>query len=332
MNGKTPEFTNNAIDLAQPRLGAEVIYATDDFFAPKERLIKPEAPIFIAGKYDDNGKWMDGWESRRKRERGFDYCIVKLCTGTIHGVDIDTIHFTGNYAPTASIEACHVETTPDENSQWHEILPSVTLQGNNHNYFSIENGQTWTHVRLNIFPDGGVARLRVYGDVYRDWEQHDPDEIVDLAAMINGGRAIICSDMHFGHMNNLIAPGRGVNMGDGWETRRRREPGYDWAIIKLARPGTIEEIEVDTSYFKGNYPYACSLSGAFIDGGTEQTLASQSLYWEEILPETKLKADKQQRFNVADAKKRPVSHVRFDIIPDGGVSRLRLYGRIQLDT
>lgn len=329
MTNNTPVYAMNSIDLAQPRLGAEVLFATDDFFAPKDRMLKPEEPIFIDGKYDDNGKWMDGWESRRKREQGFDHCIVKLCPGQIHGVNIDTSHFTGNYAPAASIEACHSATAPNENTQWQEILPSVSLSGNSHNFFEVESNDVWTHLRLNIYPDGGVARLRVYGDVYRDWQQHDANEVIDLAAMINGGRAITCSDMHYGHINNLLAPGRGINMGDGWETRRRREPGYDWVIVKLARPGFIEEIEIDTNHFKGNFPHEGSLSGALVDGGTEDTLASQSLYWEEILTKTKLEADKQHRFNVSDTSKKPVTHVRLNIIPDGGVSRLRLFGRIQ---
>jgi allantoicase len=242
-----PDFTDRYVDLAQPRLGAKVLEASDDFFAPKERLIDPAEPVFIPGKYDDHGKWMDGWESRRKRVPGHDYCILRLCAGTIHGVDIDTRHFTGNYPPHASIDICHIEGRPDEHTRWRPLIPKTALQGDSHHYLEIQDRGVWTHARLNIYPDGGVARLRVYGVAHHDWNRHSPGEWVDLAAMKHGGRALDCNDMHFGHMSNLIAPGQGIDMGDGWETRRRREPGNDWVILKLGRPGTIRRVEVDTS-------------------------------------------------------------------------------------
>ena len=321
-----PDFTHRFIDLAQPRLGAEVIEATDDFFAPKERLISPELPVFMPDKFDDHGKWMDGWESRRKRVAGHDHCIIRLCAGTIHGVDIDTSHFTGNYAPQASIEVCRSHSDPDENTQWHELISKTDLQGDSHHYLPVQNQGIWTHARLNIYPDGGVARLRVYGVAHCDWSVCSSDEQVDLASMVRGGRALGCNDMHFGHMSNLIAPGHGLNMGDGWETRRRREPGNDWVILKLGHPGQIHRVEVDTAFFKGNYPSKCSLHGLHAPGASDEQIKADSSDWVEILPPVELGPDCLRLFEKEIIDVGTVSHVRFDIYPDGGVSRLRLFG------
>ena len=271
MPGK-PDFTDRFIDLAQPRLGAKVIFATDDFFAAKERLIKPEAPQFIEDKYDEQGKWMDGWESRRKRTAGHDHCVIRLCPGTIHGLDIDTRFFTGNYPPNASLEVCNCSGDPAADTPWHELLPMTALQGNSHHYIVINDPGVWTHARLHIYPDGGIARLRVYGVAHYDWSGDTSDDWPDLAAMIRGGRALACNDMHYGHMSNLIAPGRGLNMGDGWETRRRREPGNDWVILKLGHAGRIRRVEVDTAFFKGNYPSHCSLHGALFEETSDEDI------------------------------------------------------------
>lgn len=317
---------SHLVDLAQPRLGAEVLYATDDFFADKSRMIQPENPVFIEGKYDTNGKWMDGWESRRRRGGGHDHAIVKICRGRIDVVDLDTRHFTGNYAPAASIEAGRTENEPDGTTEWEEILSPVSLQGNSHNLFKISSNEHWTHLRLNIYPDGGIARFRVYGEVSWPFPARTDDQLIDLAAMANGGRAISCSDMHFGHMSNLLAPGNGVNMGDGWETRRRRKPGFDWVIIRLARPGRIKKIEIDTAFFKGNFPYEASVCADYYTGGSEDTLDSQCLYWNKVLPESRLQADYKHVFCDELQDVGPVSHVRLNIFPDGGVSRLRIWG------
>jgi allantoicase len=321
-----PDFTLRYIDLAQPRLGAEVIEATDDFFAPKERLISPEAPVFIPDRFDDHGKWMDGWESRRKRGPGHDHCIVRLRAGTIHGVDIDTSHFTGNFPPQASIDVCRIDGRPDENTQWRELLPKTGLRGDSHHYLPVQGRGIWTHARLNIYPDGGVAQLRIFGVAHYDWSVRTSDEWVDLAAMVRGGRALECNDMHYGHMSNLIAPGHGLNMGDGWETRRRREPGNDWVILKLAHPGQIRRVDVDTAFFKGNYPSRCSLHGLFARDTPDEQITTDSPAWREILPPVELGPDRLQLFEKQVIDIGVVSHVRFDIFPDGGVSRLRLFG------
>jgi len=320
--GPRPDFVDRFIDLAQPRLGAEVIEATDDFFAPRERLIDPAPPVFIPDKYDEHGKWMDGWESRRKRAPGHDYCVVKLCPGVIHGLDIDTSFFTGNYPPFASVEARNAAS----GLEWTELIPKTALQGNSHHYLPVDDARVWTHLRLHIYPDGGVARLRVYGVAHCDWSALPRDTWRDLAAMQTGGRALACNDMHFGHMSNLIAPGRGVNMGDGWETRRRREPGNDWVVLKLGHPGRIRRIEVDTAFFKGNYPARCSLRGVLRPDAADGDFAKGGTGWQPILPEVPLGPDAVHVFEREVMAAGNVSHVRLDIFPDGGVSRLQLWG------
>jgi allantoicase len=321
------DFTRKWVNLAQPRLGAKAIHATDDFFAPKERLIRPEPPVFIADKYDDHGKWMDGWESRRKRDPGHDHCIIRLgLPGIVKGVDIDTSHFTGNYPPEASIEACMSEHDPDDATPWTEIVPRTRLLPDSHHLMAVESASAWTHVRLHIYPDGGVARLRVYGQVKVDWSVRDPAELVDLIALRNGGRAVACNDQHFGVPENLLAPGRGVNMGDGWETRRRREPGHDWAILALGHRGLVRRVEIDTAHFKGNYPESASIEG--IDFTGDEAALGEAQGWREILPRQTLSMDREHVFDAEVNEAGPISHIRLNIFPDGGVSRLRLWGTI----
>ena len=311
------------IRLEQPRLGTRVTFATDEFFAAKERLIEPQDPVFIDGKYDDHGKWMDGWESRRRRGPGHDHCIVRLgIPGVIHGVDIDTSFFTGNYPPEASLDACVSEDDVPA-GEWIELLPRTGLEGDRHHFLPIDSDATWSHLRLNIYPDGGVARLRVYGEV-----RADPAALqgrVDLFALENGGRAIACSDEHFGSMHNLNIAGRGANMGDGWETARRRGTGNDWVIVALGLHGVIEAAEVDTAHFKGNYPDRVSFEAAMFDNDAAATADSDA--WQTLLPESKLEMDRRHEFPELVDTLGPVSHVRMSIYPDGGVSRLRLYGR-----
>lgn len=323
-----PAFVREAINLADARLGATALLCSDDFFAAKERMLDPAPAVFVPGKYDTNGKWMDGWESRRKRGPGHDWCIVRLARpGHIVGVDLDTSHFTGNFPPAASIEACRLDGgDPDADTAWMPLLPPVNLRGNSHHYHAIAGDAMVTHVRVNLFPDGGLARLRLYGRPVFDPTRRE-DGRVDLVAAEQGGRVVAANNEHFGAASNLLLPGRGVNMGDGWETRRRREPGNDWCILALAVPGTIERVEVDTAFFKGNYPDRCSLQAARVAGGSEASLVTQSMFWPELLPEQKLAADAVHTFAMQLAALGPVTHVRFNIVPDGGVSRLRLRGR-----
>jgi allantoicase len=315
-------------NLADDRFGAEILFCTDDFFADASRMLSHTDPVWQEGVFDDNGKWMDGWESRRKRAEGYDFAIIRLgLPGTIKGLDIDTSHFTGNYPPSASVQACFCEEgDPGENAGWVEILPSVSLGGNAHHLHGINDERTWTHLKLNIYPDGGVARLRAWGRPQAQIDTAASGEPVDLAAVVNGGRALACSDEHFGRMANILNPGRGINMGDGWETARRRTPGNDWVIVALGHPGTIRKIEVDTAHFKGNYPDGCSIQAAYVRGGTDDQIETQSLFWRELLPQQKLQAHEQHFFTDAINDLGPITHVRLNIFPDGGISRLRLFG------
>ena len=335
---EAPVFTQ-LTDLAAERLGGKVIYATDDFFAEKENLIKPTRGIFITDKYTDRGKWMDGWESRRKRTPGHDWAVVQLATpGSISGFDIDTNFFLGNHPPYASIEAVYIkegssitdlptEQAGWETIEWKEILPKSHLDAGSQNFYESNSNDLFTHIRLHIYPDGGVARLRVYGEVYKDWDAINVNEEVDLVAAINGGKAIACNDMFFSAMGNLIMPGRGINMGDGWETKRNRIPGNsDWVILKLAIPGTIERIVVDTCHFKGNYPDSCSIEGCV----SEKEIINNNATWQIILPQQKLSADAEHEFINEIQNIGVVSYVRLNIFPDGGISRLRSFGKKQI--
>lgn len=322
-----PDFARHWVNLAQPRLGARALACSDDFFAPMERMLDPTPPVFIADKYDDHGKWMDGWESRRKREPGHDWCVVRLgLPGVIKGVDIDTSHFTGNYPPAAALEACLTDHDPDDATEWVEILPEVTLGPSAPHFHAIDDARPWSHVRLNIFPDGGVARLRVYGQVQIDWSARDPAQEVDLAALVNGGRGLACNDQHFGKPENVLAPGKGENMGDGWETRRRREPGHDWAVFALGHRGQINSALIDTAFFKGNYPDRCSLEAVDLADTNADPMTASG--WQTLLPEQKLRADSEHSFDAEVANIGPVTHVRLNIFPDGGISRMRLRGTI----
>jgi allantoicase len=329
------DFTE-LVDLAAEKVGGAVLVANDDFFAPKENLLKSSAPIFIEGKYTDLGKWMDGWETRRRRTPGFDWCIVRLgLPGIIRGVLVDTSFFRGNYPEHFSLEACVLEGQPNADDlqsdaiNWTPLLPQLPLAGDTQNSFAVESGQRATHLRLKIYPDGGVARLRVYGEVLPDWERlKRVGGDVDLAAVENGGRVISCSDMFFGHRHNLIMPGRAANMSDGWETKRRRGPGHDWVIIKLGAAGQVQRLEVDTAWFKGNFPESCSLEATNAADVPEDKLTDLSLEWTNVLPRTKLQAHTRHFFEKEILDAGQVSHLRFNIFPDGGVSRLRVYGSL----
>ena len=311
------------INLEQPRLNSRVTFATDEFFGAKERLIDAADPVFIEDKYDDHGKWMDGWESRRRRGPGHDYCVIRLgVPGIIHGVDIDTSFFTGNYPPEASIEVCTSSADVPEDG-WVEVIPRSELRGNAHHCLDVRDDAVRTHVRLHIYPDGGVARLRIFGEIRADFTH--VDGFVDLAAVEHGGRAIACSDEHYGSMQNLLAPGRGINMGDGWETARRRGPGNDWVIIALGQPGTIERAEIDTAHFKGNYPDRVSLEAGRFE--SDEDAVGDHADWRVLLPESKLKMDQQHYFEGLEPVG-TVSHVRVSIYPDGGISRVRLFGMV----
>ncbi|HEX6576650.1 MAG TPA: allantoicase [Gemmatimonadaceae bacterium] len=321
------QFTD-LIDLASERLGGSVLIANDEFFAPKESLLKPTAPEWREGAFTERGKWMDGWETRRRRTPGHDWSIIRLgAPGIVRGVVIDTTYFTGNYPERASIDATNVEGTPSaewlagSEVQWEPLLIETQLKGNNANEFEVDSKRRVTHLRFNIFPDGGVARLRVYGEVIPAADFFTSVREVDLAAMQSGGYVVACSDMHYGHRQNLILPGRSTHMADGWETRRRRGPGNDWTIVRLAKRGIVERIEIDTDHFKGNAPGSAMLELADTTGKFDP----DKIEWTTLVAESPIQPHSWHHFQ--PAVNTPATHVRLNIYPDGGVARLRLFGR-----
>lgn len=339
--GDTARATfSGLLDLLGEAMGGQAVATNDEFFAEASNLVKPGRGIFDPDRYTDRGKWMDGWESRRKRGPGHDWCVLKLgVPGIIRGVDIDTNHFLGNHAPYASLEAAHL--TPEQSlddASWKEVLCQAALRAGSQNLFSVQSSEVVTHVRLNIFPDGGVARLRVFGEVQTDWQDSDDDRDaqivkrrsereVDLVAARHGGLALACSDMFFSSMNNLILPGRAANMGEGWESRRRRGPGFDWVLIRLSAPGQINWLEISTHHYKGNYPDSCTVEAIHAPGKRITDLLEDS--WTPMLTEQKLGADTRHFFRDELAEVGDVTHLRINIFPDGGISRFRAYGKVR---
>lgn len=329
---EVPAFARNGINLASAGLGARAVSASDEFFAPLSRMLDDRPAIFYPDKYDDNGKWMDGWETRRRRNGGHDHAVIALAArGQIDGFDIDTSHFTGNNAPACRIEACRADGDLGEGADWFEILPMQALTPDSHHFFACADTQAWTHLRLHIYPDGGVARLRVYGTPTLDAGAVAGQEI-DLAAALNSGRVIAFSDAHYGAYQRILAPGRGLDMGDGWETRRRREPGHDWIIVALGHRGTIRRAQVDTAHYKGNYPDSFSVQAADLSefsGDLDKAVVASSMFWDSLIAPEKLSADAVHDIEAGKlADLGPVTHIRLNIFPDGGISRLRLFGMI----
>jgi allantoicase len=314
-------------NLASRLLGAGVVATNDELFAAADHLVLDEEPSFEARTFGPKGQVYDGWETRRRREPGHDWAIVRLgAAGIVRRVVVDTAHFTGNYPPRASVEACGVPGYPSAAelsaySGWVPLVGQSPLAGDTRNEFDVATGARVTHVRLSIYPDGGVARLRVYGDVVPD-----PRLLVagscDLAALEYGGTVVDCSNRFYGSPSNLIAPGLAAVMGDGWETARRRDDGNDWVLLRLAVPGRIALAELDTSHFKGNAPGRAALRG--IDARSADL--SNADAWRDVLPQTRLQPDTRHRFAIEDGS--VVTHVRLDVYPDGGMARLRLYGRV----
>lgn len=329
------DFTD-LVDLASERLGGAALVCNDDFFASMDNLVREESAVWKEHEYTDRGKWMDGWESRRRREPGYDWCILRLgLPGIVRGVVVDTAFFRGNFPESCSLRGCAVEGYPDprtlleEGTDWVELVPRSPLVGDSKNRFEVTCPLRLTHVRLDIFPDGGVARLRVHGEPMPDWRKiARPSREIDLAALENGANVPVCSDMFFGSRHNLVKPGSPRNMGEGWETRRRRGPGNDWSIVRLAGRGAIERVVVDTTHFKGNAPGSCVLEGcdAPRDARTDE-LGSEAHPWVVVIPQTKLLPHTVHSFDSLHADG-PFTHVRLSIFPDGGVARMRVMGRL----
>lgn len=333
------DFTS-LVDLADRRLGAGVVAANDEFFAAKENLLERSPPVFDPSAYTSRGKLMDGWETRRRRAAGQegigrvddgtvgpadrDWVIVRLgAPGVIHGAVIDTAHFLGNYPQACSIEAYAADGYPSAAellaATWEEIVPRSVLLGGTEHRFAVTDEHRWTHVRLSIFPDGGVARLRIHGAPLPDPRLLDGRPL-DLAAVELGGVVLDCSDHFYSAPANLVMPHSPATTADGWETRRRRGAGNDWAVLRLAARGVVRQVVVDTTLFKGNAPGECRVTGCDVATGDVDKQAD----WVDVLPRTALQPDTVHRF--AATPSGPLTHARIDIYPDGGLARLRLYG------
>ena len=325
--------TNNSIqglvNLASPKMGTKILAFSDDFFGEVTRMLNDKDPIFIEDKYDNHGKWMDGWESKRRRDGGNDWAILKLgSAGIISKIEIDTSYFTGNFPPFFSLEGIYNETDPNKDSNWKSLIAKTNLIGDCKNNFELNLKEKFNFVRLQIFPDGGVARIRLFGEVKYNWDRFNNEEIIELSSLKLGGSILAYNNAHYGDVSALLSEGRGKTMGDGWETRRRREPGNDWIIIKLAQKGNIEKIEIDTAHFKGNYPDRASIQAISIDKNiTTKDLIQGSENWDVILDETKLTADNIHEYEINSNSKAEATHIRLNIYPDGGVSRLRIFGK-----
>ena len=320
-------FTNGLIDLAQPRLGTKVIYKTDDFFASANRIINPTEPVFKVGVFDKHGKWMDGWESRRKRTAGHDYIIIKLGKpGTIKKVDVDTSHFNGNQPAMISIEGANSNSNKINQLNWQPLLSKKKTKANSHHYFTVNSDKVFTHIKFNIFPDGGVARLRLYGSIAKSSKLKNKK--INLASLLDGSSVIACNNEHFGKAENILAPGKAKNMGDGWETRRRRGKGFDWLILNSLDGKEIDKIEISTHHFKGNFPSHCSLQAAYLPNSkNSKQIVKSSITWKYLLKDAKLSANKVHVFKNNLMKKDKINFIKINIFPDGGISRFRIYGK-----
>ena len=319
-----PDFTALP-DLASRALGSSVVYANDELFAARENLINPEPAAFDPHEFGARGKVYDGWETRRRREPGNDFAIVRLgVPGVVLGLVVDTAWFSGNYPPHVSIEAASLDGYPsvDEllDAPWVTLLARSTVEGDSTNTFPVEHSRRFTHIRLTIHPDGGVARLRVHGEPVPD-----PGILtgtVDLAALENGGDVVACSDMYYSSARNLLMPGRAVHTRDGWENARRRDDGNDFVTVRLAGEGTVRRVVVDTSYFVGNAPGWVSVTGV---DATRQSMDDPEA-WSALVPRTRVQPDVRHQFPVDSQD--AVTHVRLDVFPDGGLARLRVLGEL----
>ena len=321
-------FSNGLIDLAQPRLGSKIIFKTDDFFASANRIINPLPPVFKEGLFDKNGKWMDGWESRRKRTSGHDYLIVRLGKpGSINKVDVDTSHFNGNQPSMISLDGCYSKSNNIKNFKWKTLIKKKKTKANSHHVLKSSSKSVFTHIKLNIFPDGGIARLRLYGNISKE-NNYLKNKNINLASLLGGASVIACNNEHFGKAENILAPGKAKNMGDGWETRRRRDKGFDWLILNSIKGEKINKIEISTHHFKGNYPSHCSLQAAYIPNKkSSSSIVKESTKWKLLLNKTSLLANKTHIFRNKLMKDNKINFIKINIFPDGGISRFKIFGK-----
>ena len=328
--------SKNQIDVASASFGTKVVYCSDEFFADSGRMLQSSEPVWIEDKYDINGKWMDGWESRRRRDGKNDFCFIRLgAESIINSFNIDTTHFTGNFAPGISVQGCSVPggTTDDlvvdgtAVTEWFDLITKETLDGDSKNLFTSASSKPLTHLKITLLPDGGIARFRAYGEVWVDEKQYKING-TNVISKESGAKAIFANDEHFGSLSNVLEKHEPLSMADGWETRRRRKPGNDWGIIALSKPATAEEIVVDTKFFKGNFPDTFSISTSNSLGEDDKTLKENSKNWKKIIEGKKLRINQMHVFKGSDILHNDVfTHIRIDIYPDGGIARLKLIGK-----
>ncbi|CAK4025686.1 probable allantoicase [Lecanosticta acicola] len=327
-------FKSDSIDLINKALGSRILSFSDEWFAAAENLTTPTAPIRKPGVFTYAGAWYDGWETRRHNPEEFDWVVIRLgvASGRVRGVEIDTAFFNGNQAPEIAVQAAvgdDEEVKQKDFKGWETILQRQECGPSQRHGWSLPGQGTeksYTHVRLQMFPDGGIARFRLFGHAVPILPQ-DVNEVFDLAATVNGGVAVQCSDQHFGTKDNLLLPGRGVDMGDGWETKRSRGVHTDWVIIKLGTSGIIDKVVIDTAHFRGNFPQKVQL---FAAGPAERVPGPDDEAWTEILPPQKTGPDREHAFGwdvMEKVEGMVVEFVKMVIIPDGGVKRIRVWGR-----
>ncbi len=277
---------------------------------------------------------MDGWETRRRRDPGNDWCVVRLgVPGVVRGVVVDTAHFRGNHPESASVEGVRLEVEPErwDAAEWVPLVPRSALAGDAKNAFAVEGGRFCTHVRLSIFPDGGVARLRVHGEPAADWgavARANGDGEVEVAASSRGGSVLASSDEFFGAPHHILLPDDPAGMWDGWETRRRRGPGNDWVVVRLGHRARVARIVIDTRHFQGNYPESAAVEALDAEAAEVAELLGDDADWREILPRSRLGPDRAHAFEPPVLSPADATHVRLSIYPDGGVARLRVYGTL----
>jgi allantoicase len=412
----SPLATAELKNVGSASAGSNIFFATDEWFASADNMLQDEPPTFDPVLFCEQGKVMDGWETRRRREAGHDWCVISLSQrANIVGIEIDTAHFTGNNVPHISLELADLNAaqtttllaglpgalerllhggrqgvghTPEDvqhakdtcsSYEWKELLPKTPLQPgyepSRMHYFTLPEVFVGTHVRVNYYPDGGVARLRLWATpaegVHRETQPlylpittgktctvlpHSSADIppsrqdydyMELSAAKNGGQGLQCSNKHYGEPSNLIQDTLGKDMGDGWETARHPDrpsvlikdpetglldsPLLDWAILKLGKVAVdgVARILLDTKHFRGNYPESVLVEGCFAEHGTPDDRIPQA-DWFELVKRSRMAPDAEHVFDAdlgqLENVTRAVTHVRISIFPDGGLSRVRVYG------
>ncbi|KAF8924090.1 galactose-binding domain-like protein [Dissophora ornata] len=317
-------LVNKYTELASVAKGGKVLKTSDEFFGEGSQLIKEEDAIEDKNRETAHGFWKDGWETRRHNKKTHHSATIQLaCQATIAGFDIDTSFFDGSHPAYASVEACLIVEGAENKNEWQEILPKVPLSGNSHHFFGI-NGtdDAFTHVRLNMYPDGGIARFRVFGKVSPIYP--DEKKTFDLASLSSGGRIIKTSEYHYGNPYNILLPTASLNTRYGWQTPRSHVEGHhDWVEIKLGATGILEWIEVDTTHFRGNSPEFVSLDACQSEYNNVQF--DPEVRWVSLLKKSEVEGDKKNTYSL-EATGEAYTHVRLNIFPDGGISRLRVHG------